>query len=191
MEWTECFNCAVSYIEEHLTEKIDPVQLARIAGCSSYYFQKTFLYVAGLSVSEYIRRRRMTLAAAELRTTQKKIVDIALKYGYDSPTAFNRAFQSVQGVPPSAVRQNNAALKVYPVLTFHFSLSGADGTAFKIEKKPSFQISGVSFPLDKKLENNFAAIPGQWDKALADGTLSRLCALMEGEPRGLLGVSVH
>ena len=92
MEWMKRLNQAVSYIEEHLTEEIDYEELAKIACCSTYHFQRMFSYIADVTLSEYIRRRRMSMAAAELSTGKEKIVDIALKYGYHSPTAFNRAF---------------------------------------------------------------------------------------------------
>lgn len=91
MEWIDRLNEAVDYIEEHLTDKIDCEQLGRIACCSSWHFQRMFACMAGVPLSEYIRRRRMSLAAADLQGTDMKIIDVADKYGYRSPTAFNRA----------------------------------------------------------------------------------------------------
>ena len=93
MNWTERLNETVAYIESHLTEDPDPEQLGRIAGCSAYHFQRMFLYLTDMTLTEYIRRRKMTLAAADLQGGEEKIIDVALKYGYTSPTAFNRAFQ--------------------------------------------------------------------------------------------------
>lgn len=92
MEWLEKMNAAINYLESHITEEIDYEKLGRLAGCSAYHFQRMFTYIAGVTLSEYIRRRKMTLAAVELQGSNEKIIDIALKYGYDSPTAFNRAF---------------------------------------------------------------------------------------------------
>lgn len=109
MDWIERLNEAIRYMEEHLTEETDYGELARIAGCSAYHFQRMFAYMAGVPLSEYIRRRKMSLAAVDLQSGEEKIVDIALKYGYSSPTAFNRAFQSVHGIAPSLVRNG-----VYP-----------------------------------------------------------------------------
>ena len=106
MEWIERLNSAIAYIEENLTEGIDYEQLGRIACCSSYHFQRMFSYMAGMPLSEYIRRRKMSLAAADLQKEGAKIIDVAEKYGYGSPTAFNRAFQSIRGngrrLPPTA-----------------------------------------------------------------------------------------
>ena len=100
MDWLNNWNKALDYLEEHLEGETDPGELGRLAGCSAYHFQRMFSYLAGVPLSEYIRRRRMTLAAAELQSGEK-VLAVALRYGYDSPTAFNRAFQAVHGVPPS------------------------------------------------------------------------------------------
>lgn len=93
MEWIERLNSAINYIEEHLTDEIDYERLGEIACCSAYHFQRMFTYMAGMPLSEYIRRRKMSLAAVDLQSTDVKVLDVALKYGYSSPTAFNRAFQ--------------------------------------------------------------------------------------------------
>lgn len=95
MEWLKNLSNAIEYIEDNLDKEISYEEAARIACCSTYYFQRLFSYVAGVSLSEYIRKRRMSQAAFELQRTDKKVLDVALKYGYASPTSFNRAFQSV------------------------------------------------------------------------------------------------
>ncbi|MGF3194913.1 helix-turn-helix transcriptional regulator [Facklamia sp. P13055] len=100
MKWLENLSNAIAYIEDNLEEEISYDEVVRIACCSTYYFQRIFSYVTGISLSEYIRRRRMTQAAFELQRTNQKVIDVALKYGYSSPTAFNRAFQSVHGIAP-------------------------------------------------------------------------------------------
>ena len=109
MEWVECLNRTITYMEDRLTEEIDYEALARLACCSSYHYQRMFAYMAGVSLGEYIRRRRMSRAAEDLQAGEK-VLDTALRYGYQSPTAFNRALQAVHGVPPSAVREPGAAL---------------------------------------------------------------------------------
>lgn len=105
MDWIELLNSAINYIEAHITEEPDYDQLAKIACCSTYHFQRMFAYMAGVPLSEYIRRRKMSLAAVDLQGSDEKIVDLALKYGYASPTAFNRAFQSIHGIAPSALKK--------------------------------------------------------------------------------------
>ena len=86
MDWVEGLNQSVRYIEEHLTDEIDSEQLGRIACCSTYHYQRMFTYMAGISLAEYIRRRKMSLAAVELQDGKKRIIDVAAKYGYSSPT---------------------------------------------------------------------------------------------------------
>ena len=126
MEWMHQLNQAIAYIEDHLTEEIDYRQLGKIACCSAYHFQRMFTYMAGVPLSEYIRRRKMSLAAVDIQGSGEKIVDIALKYGYHSPTAFNRAFQSIHGAAPSAVRNEGASIKSFPPLHFKLIVKGAE-----------------------------------------------------------------
>ena len=186
MEWIDRLNRAVEYLEEHLE---DPrlEEAAKIACCSPYHFQRMFTLLAGIPLSEYIRRRRMSRAAADLQSGEK-IVDVALKYGYNSPTAFNRAFQAVHGLPPSAAKEPGAVLKSHPPLRFAITVQGVEEMEYRIEKKEAFRIIGVSAPLKKDMEENFQCVPQLWGKAAVDGTIPRLAALMDGEPKGLLGV---
>ncbi|WP_343209408.1 AraC family transcriptional regulator [Anaerolentibacter hominis] len=191
MEGIERMNRAVAFIEEHLTEKIDYEQLSEIAGCPVYYFQKIFYYLAGLPLTEYIRRRRMSMAAVDLKNPDSKVLDIALKYGYESPTAFNRAFQGIHGIAPSEVKKPDARLTAYPAVSFASCARGTRELKFTIETKEPFRLLGVSCPLHRDLEVNFSRIPGEWDQAAADGTLSRLRMLNDQHPNGLLGVCIH
>ena len=189
MEWIERLNSAVEYMEAHLLEKIDYEKVAEIANCPAYYFQRMFLYMT--NISEYIRRRRMSLAAVDLQDAGAKVIDIALKYGYDSPTAFNRAFQSIHGIAPSVAKKENATLKSYPAIKFSVSVQGMAEMNFRIETKEAFQIVGKSCPLCRVLEENFARISHEWDTALENETLAKLYGIMNDKPEGLLGVSVH
>lgn len=189
MEWIERLNSAINYIEEHLTTDIDYDELARIACCSTYHFQRMFSYMAGVPLSEYIRRRRMSLAAADLQDSEKKIIDIALKYGYDSPTAFNRAFQNLHGIAPSQARTEGISLKAYPPISFKITIKGETEMNYKIEKKDAFKIIGLSEELHQDIEENFAIVPQMWQKAAASGTIPILASLMNSHPMGILGVS--
>lgn len=189
MEWIERLNEAIGYIEEHLTGEIDMEQLGRIACCSSYHFQRMFTYMAGIPLSEYIRRRKMSLAAVDLQGKDMKIIDAAGKYGYNSPTAFNRAFQSVHGIAPSALKKEGISVKSFPPITFKITVKGVEEMNYRIETKEPFRMVGVSVPLAKDIEKNFAVIPGKWGDISADGTLQRLIGMMDGFPRGVLGIS--
>lgn len=187
MEWIQRLNQAVGYIEEHLTGEVDYEQLGRIACCSSYHFQRMFAYMAGVSLSEYIRRRRMSLAAVDLQSSGMQVLDVAEKYGYRSPTAFTRAFQAIHGCTPSAVRSGGCSVKSYPSIVFKITIKGAEEMEYRMETREAFRILGVSVPLDKDIEKNFARIPQKWQEAAMDGTLQKLAGLMEAP--GILGVS--
>ena len=189
MDWTQRLNKAVDYIENHLTEDPDPEELARIAGCSFYHFQRVFLYLADMTLTEYIRRRKMSRAAVDLQGGDEKIIDVALKYGYSSPTAFNRAFQSVHGVAPSALRRDGITVKSTSPLVFKISITGVEEMNYRIETKEAFRVIGVSCPLEKEVEKNFENIPRKWQEAKTDGTMEKLCTLINSSPKGVLGVS--
>ncbi len=193
MEWVEKLNQSMNYIEEHLTDEIDYEQLGRIACCSTYHYQRMFTYMAGLTLAEYIRRRKMSLAAVDLQSgderIDERIIDIAEKYGYRSPTAFNRAFQSFHGIAPSSVKDKGVSVKSFSPIVFRIAIKGATEMNYKIETKEAFRIIGVSAPLDKEIQNNFMVVPTMWQEASVNGTIQKLAGMMDRSPMGLLGVS--
>ncbi|NLY46286.1 MAG: AraC family transcriptional regulator [Tissierella sp.] len=189
MEWIERLNCAVKYIEENIKEPINLEEVSKIACCSTYHFQRMFAYIADITLSEYIRRRRMSLAAVDLQDGCEKVIDISLKYGYDSPTAFNRAFKSVHGIAPSQAREEGTILKAFPPISFKITIKGDSEMNYRIEKKEAFRIVGVSEPLETEIEKNFEIVPQMWGKAAVNGTIPKLAAMMNEIPLGLLGVS--
>lgn len=188
MDWMTRLNKTINYIEEHLSENIDYEQLAQIACCSSFHYQRMFAYMAGVPLSEYIRRRRMTLAAADLQSGEK-IIDVGLKYGYASPTAFNRAFQGVHGIAPSLVKHGGVSLKSFSPISFKITIKGAEEMEYRIEQKEAFRIVGISQPLTQVIEDNFKVVPEMWYRASTDGTLPKLAPMMNSQPMGILGVS--
>lgn len=190
MEWIERLNKAINYIEEHLTDEIDYDRLGQIACCSAYHFQRMFTYMAGITLSEYIRRRKMSLAAVDLQGGNEKIIDIAEKYGYSSPTAFNRAFQNIHGVAPSTVKNKSVSVKSFPPIVFKITIKGVGEMNYRIETKSAFRIIGVSQLLHKEIENNFAIVPKMWQDAVVNGTIQKLASLIDTPLKGLLGVSV-
>lgn len=190
MEWFETLNRCIQYVEEHLTDKIDYAQLAKIACCSTYHFQRMFAYMAGVPLSEYIRRRRMSLAAVDLQSGADKVIDIALKYGYASPTAFNRAFQSIHGVPPSLIKEAGVSIKSYSPIQFKIIVKGVEEMNYRIERKEAFRIIGIPQPLQHDMETNFREVPRMWQKAAIDGTIPKLVSKMDSQPKGILGVSI-
>ena len=190
MEWVHKLNQSMNYIEEHLTDEIDYEQLGRIACCSAYHYQRMFTYMAGITLAEYIRRRKMSLAAADLQGGNERIIDIAEKYGYRSPTAFNRAFQSFHGIAPSSVKDEGVSVKSFSPIVFKITVKGATEMNYRIETKEAFRIIGVSAPLDREIENNFMVVPTMWQEASVNGTIQKLAGMMDAQPMGLLGVSV-
>lgn len=139
MEWIDRLNGAIDYIEEHLCEEIDFESVARVAMCSSYHFQRMFSYMSEMTISEYIRKRRMSKAAVELALGEK-VMDVALKYGYDSPTAFNRAFKSVHNVSPSEIKRSQNSIKSFTPIRFAITIKGAMEMNFKLVKKEAFRV---------------------------------------------------
>ena len=131
----------------------------------------------------------MSLAAVDLQGKNMKIIDAAGKYGYNSPTAFNRAFQSVHGIAPSAVKNEGVSVKSFPPLSFKITIKGVEEMNYRIESKDAFRIAGVSVPLHKDIEQNFAVIPQKWQEISMNGTLQRLISMMDTPPMGVLGVS--
>ena len=190
MEWVHKLNQSMNYIEEHLTDEIDYEQLGRIACCSAYHYQRMFTYMAGITLAEYIRRRKMSLAAADLQGGNERIIDIAEKYGYRSPTAFNRAFQSFHGIAPSSVKDEGVSVKSFSPIVFKITVKGATEMNYRIETKEALRIIGVSAPLDREIENNFMVVPTMWQEASVNGTIQKLAGMMDAQPMGLLGVSV-
>lgn len=189
MEWVKRLNEAVDYIEDNLTETVSYERLGKIAGCSSWHFQRMFTFMAGVPLSEYIRRRKMSLAAVDLQDGGK-IMDIALKYGYQSPTAFNRAFQSIHGIAPSVVKNEGVSVKSFPKLLFKITVKGVEEMNYRIEKKEAFRIIGVSEPMEHEMEKNFDMVPRMWQEAAVNGTVQKLAGMMDGQPKGVMGISV-
>ena len=144
MDWLKGMNRVIEHIEENLTHPIQYEALSRIVGCSVYEFSRIFSFMAGMSVSEYIRRRRLSQAVFDIQNSGEKIIDIALKYCYESPTAFTRAFKELHGTTPLSARKAGISLKTYPSISFVLTIKGVNGMDFRIEKKDSFQIMGLA-----------------------------------------------
>ncbi len=178
----ERLNEALTYIENHLQEEMDMETLGRIAHCSSYHFQRMFGYMAGVSLGEYLRRRRMSQAAVDLQKGEEKVIDIALKYGYSSPTAFTRAFQGVHGVSPSQVKEGGAVVKSFPPISFMVQIKGGEAMEYKIAQKEGFRIIGIGEKMEKEVEKNFELVPKMWAKAVKEGIIPVLAEKMNGEP---------
>ena len=186
MDWLENWNKALDELERSLDGEIRLEELGRLAGCSPYHFQRMFSYLAGVPLKEYVRRRRMTRAAADLRAGEK-VLEVALRYGYDSPTAFNRAFQGIHGVAPSLAKQDGVKLKAFPRIRFKFVLKGDVEMEYQIVRKDAFRIVGFHTPLTMDVEESFQAVPRFWGEV--GPRIGELIPLMSPEMPGVLGVS--
>ncbi len=191
MEWLKKLGKAIDYIEDNLDKEISYDEAARIACCSPYYFQRVFSYVSGVSLAEYIRRRKMTQAAFELQRADSRVIDVALKYGYSSPTSFNRAFQNVHGITPTAAKLGGNVLQAYPSIQFKIEITGGSAMAYRIVKKLPLRIVGIRIPLTSDMEENLRIVPEFWKASLQGKQFLEICRLSNGEPRGILGISVY
>lgn len=191
MEWLNKLNSAIDYIEKNLDKEISIDTAAQIACCSTYYFQRMFSYVAGVSLAEYIRRRKMSQAAFELQRTNKKVLDIALKYGYSSPTSFNRAFQNIHGITPTAARNIGSVLNLYPPIKFSVNITGGSAMSYHIEEKKRIRIVGIRTPLVEDIEENMRIAPAFWKHTMQDNRFSEICKLSNTNLDGILGISVY
>lgn len=174
MDWLERMNKAMDYIETHLTEDIDYNQVAKFACCSTYHFQRMFSFITDVSLSEYIRRRRLTLAAFELQNSKVKVIDTAIKYGYESSEAFSRAFKKMHGIMPVSVHNMGVNLKAYPRMSFHISIKGDHEMNYSIEKKEAFQMFGVYGLISTEREKAFVEVPEFCVKCDNDGTVDKM-----------------
>ncbi|MCL2421388.1 MAG: AraC family transcriptional regulator [Defluviitaleaceae bacterium] len=158
MDWLKGMNDVIKHIEGNLTQPIQHETLARMVGCSIYEFSRIFSFMAGMSVSEYIRRRRLSQAVFDIQKGSEKIIDIALKYGYESPAAFTRAFKELHNTTPLSARKMNVPLKTYPAISFVLTIKGVDEMNFRIEKMEQFQVMGLSGYIDGELVEGMPAV---------------------------------
>lgn len=191
MDWLDRFNSAIDYIENNLDDEIDYSYAAQIACCSDFHFSRMFSSLANVSLSEYVRRRRLTKAAFEIQKGNIKIIDIALKYGYSSPDAFTRAFRQLHGVTPVSVRENSVQLKAYPRLSFKITIKGVYEMNYRIENIDC----SLRFAIKRetiKTVDAFKLIPQMWANAESNGFLQKIIDMSWENPKcqleGLLGI---
>jgi AraC family transcriptional regulator len=190
MGWVESLQNAIDYMEEHLLDDITIERIAKQANVSEFHFQRIFSVLTDITVGEYLRHRRLTLAAQELSSTESKIIDVSLKYGYDTPESFSKAFRRQHGITPSQARNYTGKLKSYNRLTIQVYLKGADPMNYKIVEKESFKVVGVKREFSCENGENLVEIPKMWDDVHVDGTNDLLFELNNGQLKGVLGVCV-
>ena len=186
--WLQSIQQAINYIEEHLTEPIHLTDVAKAANCSPFHFQRAFSILTNMTLGEYIRGRRLTLAAQDIKTTDCKIIDIAYKYGYETPEAFAKAFRKQHGFKPTEMREESTMIHAYNKLVIQVTLKGASPMHYKILEKPSFTVIGLkqTFPCGNGEQSK--GIQQFWKEVNEDGTVNQLIALHDGSLPGLVGV---
>lgn len=171
--WAEGIQSAVDYIEENLTEELDIEDIAAKAYVSPFHFQRIFSVLCGMTVGDYIRCRRLTLAAQELSSSDIKVIDAAVKYGYDSPDSFARAFTKFHGISPSAAKERGASLKAFAPLRIKLTLEGGNFMEYRIVEKASFTVVGVSRSFNS--DTSYREIPKFWQEHMTSGGNRKIC----------------
>ncbi len=160
MNWINRIQNALNYIEEHIIDDLDYEVIAKETFSSSFHFQRVFHAICGYTLGEYIRNRRLTLAGLELTSNQVSVVNVALKYGYESPESFSRAFQKFHGITPKQARNNGAKIKSFSRLFIRVATEGGASMNYRIETKPSMILTGykshfIGNPNDKKKQDHY------------------------------------
>ena len=165
--WIEGFQESIDFMEQNLTDDLDIEVIAGKAALSPFYYQRIFGALCGVTVGEYIRARRMTLAAQELSREDVKVIDIAVKYGYDSPDSFTKAFQKFHGITPSQAKEPGAPLRSFAPLHIKITMEGGSMLDYRIVEKAPFTIVGVKRPFNS--DTSYQEIPKFWNEWLAQG----------------------
>lgn len=180
MSWIAGIQHAIDYIEENITQELDYGEIAKQAYSSSFHFQRVFGILCGYTLGEYIRARRLTLAAMELAASDIKVIEVALKYGYDSPESFGRAFAKFHGITPSQAKNAGANLKLFSKQSVKLVLEGGLVMDYRIEAKEAFMVIEKGKAFSTTNDSNLTEIPEFWAQSKADGTIGMLCGYCGG-----------
>jgi AraC family transcriptional regulator len=175
MNWVQGMQNAIRFIEDNITEELDCTKIAKQAYVSSFHFQRAFSILCGFTLGEYIRNRRLTLAGMELSSGDIKVVDAAVKYGYDSSDSFTKAFTRFHGIPPSSARKKGANLKSVAPVKIIFKLEGGSVMDYKIEAKEAFTVIGTAREFNS--DTSYADIPKFWGEHWECGDGEHICGM--------------
>jgi AraC family transcriptional regulator len=178
----------MEYIERHLDQPIEVAELARIAVTSEYHFRRMFSALAGIPLSEYIRRRRLTVAGAEVLAGERTLLDVAVRYGYSSGEAFARAFRALHGVGPGEARRSGAALRSQPRMSFRLIVEGSSTMRYRVVEKEQFRVVGKKARVPLVHEGMNPAIVA-FVRSIGQETLQRMEGLSDQDPQGIVNVS--
>lgn len=175
MGWVESIHKATKYIEENLRGDLNIQDISRQAALSPFYFQKGFAMLCGMTVGEYIRQRRLSVAGLEVLTTDRKIIDIALEFGYDSPDSFTKAFSRFHGITPAALRKSGGAVRSFAPLKIKIIMEGGQNMDCNIMKKDAFTV--LCRARTFKYEDAVAQVPQFWSEHFRSGGGNVLCGM--------------
>ncbi|MEV6245696.1 AraC family transcriptional regulator [Streptomyces sp. NPDC051742] len=186
----ERLNQALDHIEERLRGDLEAAELARITMTSEYHFRRLFSALAGMPLSEYVRRRRLTVAGAEVLAGDRSLLEIAVRYGYGSGEAFARAFRAVHGVGPGEARRTGAELRSQPRMSFRLVVEGNSTMRYRVVEKEAFRVigRGARVPLVHEGENPAIAAH---IRSIGQEALDRLALLSDGQPQGVVSAVTH
>lgn len=188
MDWIKGLQRTINYMETHITEPVNYEMIAREMNVSAFYFQRIFTMICGYTPAEYIRNRRLALAGSELLTTDGKVIDIAMKYGYDTPEGFSRAFSRFHGVTPHTVRKCGVTLRSFAPMQVSISLKGGKSMNYRIIEKEAFTVIEKAEKHSTVDDKNQKTIPDFWDRARADGTIEFLVSCLASDEKNLYGI---
>ncbi|MEU3830975.1 AraC family transcriptional regulator [Streptomyces sp. NPDC029080] len=183
----ERLNQAMEHIERQLDSSVDVRELARVAATSEYHLRRMFSALAGMPLSEYIRRRRLTVAGAEVLAGERTLLEIAVRYGYGSGEAFARAFRAVHGVGPGEARRTGAVLSSQPRMTFRLIVDGSSSMRYRVVHKPGFSVVGAKARVPLVHSGPNQAII-DFVRGIGDQPRELLEKLSDQEPHGILAV---
>ena len=174
MNWIANMNNALEYIENNIEKNIKSEEVAKIAYSSKFHFLRTFYMLTGMTLNEYIRQRKLSLAVKDVISSDSKIIDIAFKYGYETPEAFSKAFKRLHGISPTKARKKGKNLKAIPPLSFQITVKGENRMNYRIVEKEGFKIVGLSKRITTKNNENLKVIPKFWQEVNESGKCKEL-----------------
>jgi AraC family transcriptional regulator len=190
MDLIEQLNYAINYIELNLADEEALSSVASVTSYSSYHFQRIFNYLTDMPLSEYIRKRKMSVAVVDLQRGDR-VMDVAVKYGYNSADSFARAFERQHGFTPTIVRQDGVKFQIYPPLTFQIQIKGVHKMTCKIETKSAFEMFGVYGEVRSDMEKAFEDVPNFCRQCDDDGTVEEMNNFLEAEPCTMLHAALY
>lgn len=186
LNWIKNLNNALTYIENHLTEELDIQEISKEALSSYHHFSRTFHMISGMTLGEYIRKRRLTKAAADLISGNDKVIDLAMKYQYKTPESFTKAFKEFHGVTPRDARKLKGILNSLNAISFQLNIGGLLEMKYQLVQKDHLTFSGYTILVTSRNGQNFKDIPNFWQSIMTDGRFQYL--MSNSDEMGVVGV---